>query len=126
VLDEAPQLEVQNRAVGMPENQPRPDVLLNRIQIELLPDDAVIALARLFEPANVGLEIVLAEPRRAVDALQHLPPLIAAPIRPRRVQQLEVLDPPRTRHVRPATQLDERPVRVHRDPFTFLQLIYSL
>src|SRR5207247_8821515 len=97
VLDEAPQLEVRNRAVGMPENQPRPDVLLNRIQIELLPDDAVIALARLFEPANVGLEIVLAEPRRAVDALQHLPPLIAAPIRARRVQQLEGLDPPRTR-----------------------------
>jgi len=40
----------------MPENQPRPDVLLNRVEVELFPDDAVIALARLFQAIEVLLE----------------------------------------------------------------------
>src|SRR5207245_10086853 len=123
VLDEAPQLEVQNRAVRVPENQPRPDILLNRVKVELFSDGPVIALAGFFEPANVALEIVLAEPRRPIDALQHLPALIAAPIRSRRVQQLEVLDTPRARHVRPTAQIDERAVRVDRDALVLPKIV---
>src|SRR5439155_5314921 len=126
VLDEAPQLEVQDRTVGMPENQPRPDVFLNRIEVELLADDAVIALARLFETADIALEIVFAEPRGPVDALQHLAPLIAAPVRARGMQQLEMLDPPGARHVRSAAQIDEWAVGVDGDDLIFFQIIDSL
>src|SRR2546421_3765360 len=79
VLDEAAQLEVQNRAFGVPENQPGADVFLNREKIELLANDAVVALAGLFEPCDVALEVLFREPRGAVNALQHLPALVAAP-----------------------------------------------
>src|SRR5437867_2843515 len=59
ILDEAAQLEVQDRALGVPQNQPWPDVFLNRKQIELLTDDTVVALTRFLEPADVALEIIL-------------------------------------------------------------------
>ena len=110
----------------MPENQPRPDVFLNRVEIELLADKAVIALPRFLEPRDVLIEVLLGEPGRAVDALQHLPPLIAAPIRARRMQQLEVLDLPRTGDMRAAAQIDERAVGVDRDRFVGSQVADAL
>src|SRR3989442_6329370 len=97
-----------------------------RVELELLADDAVIAFASLVESADIALEIVLAEPRGPVDALQHLAPLIAAPVRARGMQQLEMLDPPGARHVRSAAQIDERTVRVDRDDLIFFQIIDSL
>src|SRR3989449_7228660 len=63
VLDEAPQLELQHRALGVPEDESRPDVLLDRVQVELLAEQAVVALLRLLEPPEVRLEVVLREPR---------------------------------------------------------------
>src|SRR4051794_34978588 len=98
----------------MPENQSRADVFLNREEIELLPDHAVVALARFLEPSDVLVEILFGEPGRAIDALEHLSALVAAPIRAGRVQQLEVLDLPGARHMRPAAEIDERPVGVDR------------
>ena len=126
VLDEAPQLEVQHRAFGMPENQPRPDRLLNREQVLLLADDAMVALLRLFEPAQVALEILLAEPRGAVDALQHLAALVAAPICAGGVQQLEVLDAAGARHMGTTAQVHERPVGVNRNDFVLAQVVDAL
>ena len=123
VLDEAAQLEVQDGALGMPENQPRTHVFLNRKQVELLADVAMVALARFLEPRDVLIEILLAEPRRPVDALQHLTPLVAAPIRTRGMQQLEVLDLPGARHMRAAAQVDERAVGVNRDDLALFQIV---
>src|SRR5258708_21979575 len=108
VFDEAPQLEVQDRAVGVPHDQPRPDVFLNREQILLLADDAMVALARFFEPGGVLLQRFFGKPRRAVDALQHLALLIAAPVRARRMQQFEKLALSCARHVWAAAQIYER------------------
>jgi hypothetical protein len=51
----------------------------------------VIAALRFLDAMQIRVEIFLLEPRRAVDALQHLPLLIAPPIRPGGVQQLEML-----------------------------------
>src|SRR5437762_9945767 len=110
----------------MPQNQSGANVFLDRKQIELLTDDTMVALARFLEPADVGLEIVLREPRRPVNALQHLPPLVAAPVRARSMEQLEMLNLARARHMRAAAQIDEGAVRVDRDHFIFLQVINSL
>src|SRR2546423_562276 len=126
VLDETAQLEVQDRAFGVPENQPGADVFLNREKIELLANDAVVALAGLFEPCDVALEVLFREPRGAVNALQHLPALVAAPICAGGVQQLEVLDLAGAGDVRPAAQVHERAVRVHRDDLILFQVIDSL
>src|SRR5438477_8627472 len=126
ILDEAAQLEVQDGAFGMPQNQPGPDVFLDREEIPLPADDAVIALTRLFEPRDVPLEVLLGEPRSAVNALQHLAALIAAPIRAGGVQQLEMLDLAGAGNVRAAAQVHERAVRVHRDDLILLEVIDSL
>src|SRR5207244_11661737 len=72
VLDKAPQLELEDRTLGMPQDQSRPDVLLDREEVELLAENPVVALLRLLEPPQVRVEVVLGEPRGAVNALQHL------------------------------------------------------
>jgi hypothetical protein len=126
VLDEPSQLEIHHRALGVPHDQPRAHVLLDRVQVELLAEEAVIALARLFEPPQVRLKVVLGQPRRAVNALQHLAALVTAPVRARGVQQLEVLDAPGARDVRPAAQIHERPVGVHRDHLVRAEVVDPL
>ena len=123
ILDEAAQLEVQDRALGVPQNQPRPDVFLDREEVELLTDDTVVTLARFLEPPDVALEIVFREPRRPVDALEHLASLVAAPIRARRVQQLEELDAAGAGHVGAAAQIDERAVGIDRDHFVGAEIV---
>jgi hypothetical protein len=75
---------------------------------------------------QVRLELLLLEEGGAVDALQRLPLLIATPVRRRRRQQLEMLDVRRVGHVRPATEIDERPVRIHRDDFVGPELLEAL
>ncbi len=110
----------------MPHDQPRPHVFLNREEVELLPDDAVVALPRLFEPMEVLLQRFLGEPRRPVDALEHLAPLVAAPVRARGMQQLEMLDLAGAGNVRAAAQVHERAVGVHRNDLVFFQIIDSL
>src|SRR5689334_1982175 len=78
VLDKAPQLELEDRTLWMPQDQSRPDVLLDREEVELLAEDPVVALLRLLEPPQVRVEVVLGEPRGTVDALQHLAALVPA------------------------------------------------
>ena len=126
VLDEASQLEVEHRPLGVPQNQSRADVLLNRKQIELLAQHTMVALLGLLEPAQVAVEVILGEPGRAVDALQHLAALVAAPVRAGRVQQLEVLDPPGARHVRPAAQVHERAVGIDGDHLVGTEVVDPL
>src|SRR5438094_3356320 len=111
----------------MPEDEPWPDVLLlEREEGELLAQDAMVALSRLLEPPQVRLEVVLREPRGAVDALQHLAALVAAPVRTRGMQQLEVLDPSGARHMRPAAEVDEGAVRIHGDDLVRPQVFDAL
>jgi len=56
--------------LGVPQDQARTHLFLNREEIELLPQDAMIALLRLFEAAAGSPEVILGEPRGAVDALR--------------------------------------------------------
>src|SRR5205823_14573032 len=58
-------------------------------QAELAPELAVIARAGLFQLLEVRVELLLVRPGRPVDALEHLVPLVAAPVRAGHVGQLE-------------------------------------
>ena len=59
---------------------------------------------------------------RAVDPLQHLAALVAAPIGPGYAQELEVFDLSGAEHVRPPTQIDELAVFVKGQGLAFFQV----
>src|SRR5262249_59547531 len=100
-------------AVGQPEGRPgRAVVQLDRV--ELAPELPVVALLGLLEPPQMLVELVLGEPRGAVDALQHRVPLVAAPVSAGGRQELEVLHLPGRGHVRPAAEIDEVTLAVER------------
>ncbi len=90
----------------MPENQAR-RFILHVEQVELLAQATMIALLGLFEHVQVGVEIFLLRPRRAVNALQLLVAMIATPVGTSHLHQLEDLEFGRGRHVRAATEVDE-------------------
>jgi hypothetical protein len=60
----------QRPALRMPEHGAR-RLFLEMEQVHLASQAAVIALLGLFELMQIGLEVFLARPRRAVDALEH-------------------------------------------------------
>ena len=84
-------------------------------EVELLADDAVVALLRFFHLVQPRVEFLLREEGGGVDALQHLPLLVAAPVGARGREQLEVLEVAGVLHVRTAAQVDEWPVGVGAD-----------
>ena len=55
----------------------------HHVQIELAPELAMVASLRLLDAKEIRVEILLLPPRRAIDALQLLPPLVATPVRRR-------------------------------------------
>src|SRR2546429_1627883 len=73
-------LFADDATLGMPENQTRSGQFLNRKQIELLPQHAMVALLRLFDLLEMSVEIFLREERSPVDALQLLILLVAQPV----------------------------------------------
>src|SRR5207247_10841147 len=96
-------------------------------QIELPPELAVVALLRLLEPPEMLVELVLGEPRGAVDPLQHRIPLVAPPVGAGGREELEVLHVTRRRHVGPAAEIDEVALAIERharggDPLEDLDL----
>ena len=82
----------------MPEGRPRRDVV-EAEQVELDAQTSVVAFLGLLAPPEVRVEVLLGRPGGAVDALQHRPLLVAAPVRAGRPEQLERTDRPRARHV---------------------------
>ena len=94
-------------ALGVKEDQPRTGQFLDAEQIELLAQLAMVALLGFLQLGEILVEILLAEKRRAVDALQLRVLLVAFPVRARDRKQLERLDLLGGRHVRPAAEIDE-------------------
>ena len=97
------------RALWVPENQARTNARVGRIKVELMREDTVIAPLRFLETVQVLLEVFLLPERRRVDALEHLPVLIAPPVCAGGVQQLEVLQIRRVGNVRSLAQIYEGP-----------------
>ena len=82
----------------------------------------MIASPRLLQPAQVLVQRLLRLERRPVHALEHLPPLVAAPVRPGDAQQLERGYLPRRLDVWPGAQVLELAVAVGGDRVAFRDL----
>src|SRR5687767_774782 len=95
-------------------------------QVQLAANFAMIAALRLLDAMEILLEIFLREPRGAVDALEHLPLLITAPIRTRNGHELEVLDAARRRYVRTTAKIEERAIAVDADDLVLAELFEAL
>src|SRR5205823_12706362 len=82
--------------------------LMKREQPELSSELPVVPLLRFFDLREVRLEIFFLGERGAVDALHRLVARVALPVRVRRVQHLERLQPAGGRYMRPDAEIDER------------------
>ena len=100
-------------ALRVPEGRARRYVV-EAVQVELDAEPAVIALLRLGPPPQVLVELLLGRPDRAVDALEHRPLLVAAPVRAGDGEQLERAELAGALDVRPLAEVDERAVLVDR------------
>jgi hypothetical protein len=97
-----------DRAARQPQRQPRPDVLVEHEDVELRAELAVVAPLGLLELPQVPLERLGVAERHAVDALQHRPPLVAAPVGAGERGQPEVRrQRAGARHVRAAAEVGE-------------------
>src|SRR5438552_11399013 len=126
LADEPLELAHDRPAVGQPERRARRHLVEDK-EIELAPELAVVALLRLLQAPDVTLELLLREPRGAVDPLEHRVPLVAAPVGARGREELEVLHLARRADVRAAAEVDELPLAVERhargaEPFEDLDL----
>ena len=92
-------------------------MLVDVKQVQFAAQLAVVTLFRLLQHVQVLLQLVLGGPSRAVDALQHLVAMIAAPIGASDLHQLEVLELAGAGHVRAAAQILKRPFAVERHVF---------
>src|SRR3546814_13706549 len=89
------------RSFGVPENKPR-RLVLEVEQVQLATQLAMVAPLGLFQHGQVSGLLFLGDPRRTVDALQHLVLAIAAPIGAGHFHQLENLELARGLDVRAA------------------------
>ena len=106
----------QRPTLGMPKNQTG-CVVINMEQVQLASQFAVIALFGLFNHGQVLLQLILAGPGRAINALQHLILVIAAPVSARELHQLEEFKFAGARHVRAPAQVFKIAFAVERNIF---------
>src|SRR5208283_2035325 len=100
-------LFADDAALGMPEDQPWTGEFLDGKQIELLPEQAMIALLGFFLLVQKIIEILLGEKRSPVNALQLRVFLVAQPIRAGDAQQLKGFDLPRRRQMGSTAEVGE-------------------
>src|SRR5439155_12202815 len=103
VLDER---VVDDGALRVEEGRPGRD-RVQRVEVQDLAEATVVALLRLLQALQVRLEILLARPRGAVDALQLLVARVPPPVLPGERGQPEGGNAPGRRHVGPAAEVDE-------------------
>src|SRR5262249_37401790 len=103
----------QDHPVGQPERRARRDVVEVE-QVQLASELSMVALLGLFQPPQVLVELLLAEPGGAVDPLKHRVLLVTAPVGTRGREELEGLDGPGRRDVWPPAEVDEVTLLVER------------
>ena len=91
----------------MPENQTRPSELLDGEKIELLSENAVVALLGFLDAVEIVVKILLRVERGPVDALQLRILFIAQPVGSGDIEQLECLNLPGGRNVRSPAEIGE-------------------
>ena len=91
----------------MPENQAGAGFFLDAEKIELLPELAMIAALRFFEPMQIFVELFLCEEARGVNPLQLRIAFLALPVGAGDAHQLERLDALGRGNMRAAAEVDE-------------------
>ena len=104
----------QSPALGMPEHRAG-RFFLEMEEVELRPQAAMVALFGFFEHGEVSVLVFLFGPGGAVDALQLLVLLIAAPVGSGNLHQLEDLELARRGDVWATAEIDEIALAVERD-----------
>src|ERR687897_1149179 len=110
----------QHLALGQEERDAGSRIWRESEQPKILADLAVVPGPGLLQPPEVRLELLLRRPCRTVDAGEHWVLLVASPVGPRYVLQLEGAQLPRARDVRAAAKIEEISLFVDRD-LTVLQ-----
>ena len=102
-------------ALGVEDREAGAELVGEGVEVEVAAELAVVAALGLLEPVQVLLERLLGLPGGAVDALELLVLLVAAPVRRRGAHQLERRDPLGGRQVRAAAQVAPRDLAVAAD-----------
>ncbi len=118
-------LVAQRLAVGQEHRHAARQILVHHEELEFASQLAVIALGCLFQPPEILLHLLLRDPRRAIDALEHRALLVAAPVRARDLHQLKGTNLPRILHVRTTTEVQERVLLVDAN-FSIRQVLNQL
>ena len=108
------ELADEDHPLRQPERRPGGDVEEVE-EVELATELAVVALLCLLEAPEMAVELLRRQPRGAVDALEHRVPLVAAPVRTRRRQELEGRDVAGRGHVGAAAEILKLALPVERD-----------
>ena len=98
-------LALDHTALGVEHRQAGADLVGEAEQVELVAEPAVVAALRLLDPVQVLVERLLGRPGGAVDALQLLVLLVAAPVGGGAAHELERRDALGGRQVRAAAQV---------------------
>src|SRR5450756_1209717 len=108
-------LLANNGSLGMPENQSSAGLLLNAVEVQLLPQLAMVALGSLFPSRDKTDQLFLRWESRTIDALKHLVLLVPSPIRSCDRQKLKMLKVACGRDMRSTAEVRERALSVERD-----------
>jgi len=113
ILDDA----ANTGTLRMPKDEPRPDhVVLDGEKVKLRPKDAMVTPARFLSPFQVLFQLLRGGKGRAIDAGEHVPVGIPAPIGAREVQELEVAHEAGGGEVGAAAEVQELALAIKRDP----------
>src|SRR5689334_4782938 len=96
----------------MPDHQAGPHFIRKGEQVQFPAELAVVAALRLFEPLQIGVQLLLVGEGGAVDPLQHLALLIPPPVSAGYGGEFEGLAPGSGRQMRAAAEIYEIPLTV--------------
>ena len=119
------QCVAQCHAVRMEEREARP-LLVQAEEIQFSAEFPMVALCRLLQHVQVGIEFFLLLKRRAIDALQHLVLLTAAPVCTCDTLQLKCLDLAGRDDMGACAEVGELALRIEGDHLVLGQILNQL
>ena len=119
------QCVAQCHAVRMEEREARP-LLMQAEEIQFSAEFSVVALCRLLQHVKVGIKFFLLLKRRAIDALQHLILLTAAPVCTCDTLQLKCLDLAGRDDMGACAEVGELALRIERGHLVLRQILNQL
>jgi hypothetical protein len=102
-------------AFGMPEDEAGAGELLNAEEVELLADEAMVALGCFFKAREVGVHFFLREEGGAVDALELRIFFVAEPVGAGHLGDFDGFDAASRGHMRAAAEIDKAAVAIEAD-----------